>query len=78
MSTRLFRALVYLLAMCYLFFGVSIVSDRSGIGFVSSIACFRFMAAIEVITSQEREVEVTKVTGEKVKVLVRVWNGQFI
>jgi hypothetical protein len=34
----------------------------------------RFMAAIEVITSQEREVEVTKVTGEKVKVLVRVWN----
>jgi hypothetical protein len=32
------------------------------------------MAAIEVITSQEREVEVTKVTGEKVKVLVRVWN----
>ncbi|CAK5044207.1 unnamed protein product [Meloidogyne enterolobii] len=33
-----------------------------------------FMAAIEVITSQEREVEVTKVTGEKIKVLVRVWN----
>uniref|UniRef100_A0A183BVT1 Sodium/calcium exchanger 3 n=1 Tax=Globodera pallida TaxID=36090 RepID=A0A183BVT1_GLOPA len=59
--TRMFRALVYLLAMAYLFFGVSIISDR-------------FMAAIEVITSQEREVELTKVTGERVKVLVRVWN----
>uniref|UniRef100_A0A1I8BQW2 Na_Ca_ex domain-containing protein n=1 Tax=Meloidogyne hapla TaxID=6305 RepID=A0A1I8BQW2_MELHA len=58
---RLFRAFIYLLALLYLFYGISIVSDR-------------FMAAIEVITSQEREVEVTKVTGEKIKVLVRVWN----
>uniref|UniRef100_A0A915MZR3 Uncharacterized protein n=1 Tax=Meloidogyne javanica TaxID=6303 RepID=A0A915MZR3_MELJA len=58
---RFFRAFVYLLALLYLFYGISIVSDR-------------FMAAIEVITSQEREVEVTKVTGEKIKVLVRVWN----
>ncbi|KAL3115582.1 hypothetical protein niasHT_014259 [Heterodera trifolii] len=59
--TRAIRAFVYLVAMAYLFFGVSIISDR-------------FMAAIEVITSQEREMEVTKLTGDKVKVLVRVWN----
>lgn len=28
----------------------------------------------QVITSQEQEVEVVKVTGERVTVLVRVWN----
>ncbi|KAI1727170.1 calx-beta domain-containing protein [Ditylenchus destructor] len=60
-STKIFRAFVYFLAMAYLFYGVSIVADR-------------FMSAIEVITSQEREVELTKVTGEKTTVLVRVWN----
>lgn len=60
-STKFFRACVYLIAMLYLFFGVSIVADR-------------FMAAIEVITSQEREVKVVKVTGEQVRILVRVWN----
>lgn len=32
------------------------------------------MAAIEVITSQERAVEVEKVNGQKTTVLVRVWN----
>lgn len=32
------------------------------------------MAAIEVITSQEREVTIKKVTGETTTVLVRVWN----
>ncbi|KAI6199249.1 hypothetical protein M3Y96_00606600 [Aphelenchoides besseyi] len=61
LSTRLVRAAVYMIAMCYLFFGVSIVSDR-------------FMAAIEVITSQEKAVEITKVNGQKTTVLVRVWN----
>ncbi|KAI1728051.1 sodium/calcium exchanger protein domain-containing protein [Ditylenchus destructor] len=60
-STRIFRAFVYFLAMAYLFYGVSIVADR-------------FMSAIEVITSQEREVQITKVTGETTTVLVRVWN----
>uniref|UniRef100_A0A915EII4 Calx-beta domain-containing protein n=1 Tax=Ditylenchus dipsaci TaxID=166011 RepID=A0A915EII4_9BILA len=60
-STKIFRAFIYLLAMAYLFYGVSIVADR-------------FMAAIEVITSQEKEVQLTKVTGEKVTVLIRVWN----
>lgn len=34
----------------------------------------RFMAAIEVITSQEREVTVKKPNGEKKVVLVRIWN----
>ncbi|KAH7707402.1 CRE-NCX-1 protein [Aphelenchoides avenae] len=60
-SDVVFRAFVYFIAMGYLFFGVSIVADR-------------FMAAIEVITSQEREVTIKKVTGETTTVLVRVWN----
>lgn len=38
------------------------------------LSAFRFMAAIEVITSQEREVTIKKVTGETTTVLVRVWN----
>ena len=49
---RLSRGFVYLLAMVYLFIGVSIVSDR-------------FMAAIEVITSKEKEVVIKKKNGEK-------------
>ncbi|KAI6230032.1 CBN-NCX-1 protein [Aphelenchoides fujianensis] len=59
--SRAFRASVYFIAMVYLFLGVSIVADR-------------FMAAIEVITSQEREVKVKKPNGEKTVILVRIWN----
>uniref|UniRef100_A0A914QE82 Calx-beta domain-containing protein n=1 Tax=Panagrolaimus davidi TaxID=227884 RepID=A0A914QE82_9BILA len=59
--TRWFRAFVYLLALGYLFFGVSIVADR-------------FMSAIEVITSQEKVVKLRKPNGEEYTVLVRVWN----
>ncbi|KAL1513694.1 hypothetical protein ABEB36_003069 [Hypothenemus hampei] len=55
------RGLLYFLFLAFLFIGVSIVSDR-------------FMAAIEVITSQEREVSVRKASGEKQIVVVRVWN----
>jgi solute carrier family 8 (sodium/calcium exchanger) len=55
------RGLVYFLVMVYLFIGVSIVSDR-------------FMAAIEVITSQEREVTIKKPGGERQIVVVRMWN----
>uniref|UniRef100_A0A914S9Q0 Sodium/calcium exchanger membrane region domain-containing protein n=1 Tax=Parascaris equorum TaxID=6256 RepID=A0A914S9Q0_PAREQ len=44
-----------------MFFGVSIVADR-------------FMAAIEVITSQEREVKLKKITGEPYTILIRIWN----
>lgn len=58
---RIFRGIVYFLALLYLFIGVSIISDR-------------FMAAIEVITSQEREVSVHKKSGEKQIIVVRVWN----
>ncbi|VDP13962.1 unnamed protein product [Heligmosomoides polygyrus] len=59
--TIFFRAAIYLIALFYMFFGVSIVSDR-------------FMAAIEVITSQEREVKMKKITGEPYTILIRVWN----
>lgn len=55
------RGLVYFLALAYLFIGVSIISDR-------------FMAAIEVITSQEREVSVRKPNGDRQIVVVRLWN----
>lgn len=58
---RVARGLVYFFAMIYLFIGVSIVSDR-------------FMAAIEVITSKEKEVVIKKKNGEKQIVVVRVWN----
>ena len=44
---RAARAVVYLLALVYLFLGVSIIADR-------------FMSSIEVITSSEREVTVYK------------------
>lgn len=58
---RFARGLVYFLAMCYLFLGVSIVSDR-------------FMAAIEKITAIEKEVIVRRPDGVKQIVIVRVWN----
>lgn len=55
------RATVYFVALAYMFLGVSIIADR-------------FMASIEVITSQERRVTVRKPNGEKVVATVRVWN----
>ncbi|XP_059219405.1 sodium/calcium exchanger 1 isoform X3 [Stomoxys calcitrans] len=58
---RVARGLCYFFAMIYLFIGVSIVSDR-------------FMGAIEVITSKEKEVVIKKKNGEKQIVVVRVWN----
>lgn len=58
---RFARGMVYFFALLYLFIGVSIVSDR-------------FMAAIEVITSKEKEVRVKKPGGEEQIVVVRVWN----
>lgn len=59
---RVFRGTLYFLSLIYMFLGVSIVSDR-------------FMGAIEVITSQEREIVIRKKgssCGQKIK--VRVWN----
>ncbi|XP_063232108.1 sodium/calcium exchanger 3 isoform X3 [Bacillus rossius redtenbacheri] len=58
---RIARGLVYFFAMIYLFIGVSIISDR-------------FMAAIEVITSQEKEIRVKNKKGETQILVVRVWN----
>lgn len=58
---RFARGTVYFLGLVYLFIGVSIVSDR-------------FMAAIEVITSKEKEVKVKRPNGEVQIVVVRVWN----
>ncbi|CAF0807680.1 unnamed protein product [Brachionus calyciflorus] len=55
------RAFVYALGLAYLFLGVSIIADR-------------FMAAIEVITSQEREIHVIDSNGNKQVVMVRYWN----
>ncbi|XP_023246953.1 sodium/calcium exchanger 1 [Copidosoma floridanum] len=56
-----FRGTVYFLSMMYLFIGVSIISDR-------------FMAAIEVITSKEKELVVKRPGKEPQIVIVRVWN----
>ncbi|XP_064258257.1 sodium/calcium exchanger 2 isoform X2 [Passer domesticus] len=55
------RAIVYFVAMMYLFLGVSIIADR-------------FMASIEVITSREKEITVTKANGETSVGTVRIWN----
>ncbi|XP_076268722.1 sodium/calcium exchanger 3 isoform X2 [Rhynchophorus ferrugineus] len=61
LADKVGRGVVYFLFMAFLFIGVSIVSDR-------------FMAAIEVITSQEREVSIRKPNGDKQIVVVRLWN----
>lgn len=60
-SDRLARAAIYFVGLAYMFLGVSIIADR-------------FMASIEVITSQERRITVKKPNGEKVTTTVRVWN----
>ncbi|XP_076667566.1 sodium/calcium exchanger 3 [Andrena cerasifolii] len=61
LSDVIFRGLVYFLLLLYLFIGVSIISDR-------------FMAAIEVITSKEKELVVRRQGKEPQIVIVRVWN----
>lgn len=55
------RAVVYFVALFYMFVGVSIIADR-------------FMAAIEVITSKEKEIVIKKPNGETQTVMVRIWN----
>ena len=55
------RATVYFIFLAYLFLGVSIIADR-------------FMASIEVITSQERTVTIQRPNGETISVSVRTWN----
>lgn len=60
-ADRVSRAIVYFLALAFMFLGVSIIADR-------------FMSAIEVITSKERLVTMTRPGGETVTVSVRIWN----
>lgn len=55
------RAVVYFVSLMYMFMGVSIIADR-------------FMASIEVITSQEKEVTITLPNGETSIATVRIWN----
>ncbi|XP_076017547.1 sodium/calcium exchanger 2a [Genypterus blacodes] len=55
------RAIIYFVCLLYMFLGVSIIADR-------------FMASIEVITSQEKEVRITKANGETTVTTVRIWN----
>ncbi|XP_077477955.1 sodium/calcium exchanger 3 [Stigmatopora argus] len=55
------RVIVYFVAMIYMFLGVSIIADR-------------FMAAIEVITSREKEVLIRRPNGETTTATIRVWN----
>lgn len=56
------RAFVYLLALLFFFLGVSIISDR-------------FMSAIEIITSKEKEIRITdKQTGRERVLTVKIWN----
>ncbi|CAL8334402.1 unnamed protein product [Lota lota] len=61
LGEKLARATIYFLGMMYMFLGVSIIADR-------------FMASIEVITSQERQITIRKANGEKMVTRVRVWN----
>uniref|UniRef100_A0A3Q3IW93 Calx-beta domain-containing protein n=2 Tax=Monopterus albus TaxID=43700 RepID=A0A3Q3IW93_MONAL len=55
------RATIYFVGLAYMFLGVSIIADR-------------FMASIEVITSQERQITIKKPNGEKITTTVRIWN----
>ncbi|XP_069764787.1 sodium/calcium exchanger 3-like isoform X2 [Narcine bancroftii] len=61
LGDKVARAIVYFVAMIYLFLGVSIIADR-------------FMASIEVITSQEKEITITQPNGETTVTSVRIWN----
>ncbi|KAM8916916.1 sodium/calcium exchanger 3 isoform 2-T4 [Spinachia spinachia] len=61
MGDKIARVIVYFVAMIYMFLGVSIIADR-------------FMAAIEVITSQERELVIKRPNGETSTTTIRVWN----
>lgn len=55
------RGVVYFVFLVYMFVGVSIIADR-------------FMAAIEVITSQEKTITIKKPNSEPQVISVRVWN----
>ena len=55
------RGVIYFVLLVYMFVGVSIIADK-------------FMAAIEVITSQEKQITIKKPNREPQVISVRVWN----
>ncbi|XP_065069657.1 sodium/calcium exchanger 1-like isoform X1 [Rhopilema esculentum] len=56
------RAFIYMISLFFFFLGISIISDR-------------FMASIEIITSQEKEIKVKdRATGTVKLVTVKIWN----
>ncbi|CAM4550099.1 unnamed protein product [Leuciscus chuanchicus] len=61
LGEQIMRAVIYFASLMYMFLGVSIIADR-------------FMASIEVITSQEKEVTITMPSGETSVATVRIWN----
>uniref|UniRef100_A0A8C1MYX3 Solute carrier family 8 member 2b n=1 Tax=Cyprinus carpio TaxID=7962 RepID=A0A8C1MYX3_CYPCA len=61
LGEQIVRAVVYFVSLMYMFLGVSIIADR-------------FMASIEVITSQEKVVTITMPNGETSVATVRIWN----
>ncbi|XP_016318097.1 sodium/calcium exchanger 2-like isoform X2 [Sinocyclocheilus anshuiensis] len=61
LGEQIVRTVVYFVSLMYMFLGVSIIADR-------------FMASIEVITSQEKEVTITMPNGETSVATVRIWN----
>ncbi|XP_057206841.1 sodium/calcium exchanger 2b isoform X2 [Triplophysa rosa] len=61
LGEQIARAIIYFVFLMYMFLGVSIIADR-------------FMASIEVITSQEKEVTITMPNGETSVATVRIWN----
>ncbi|KAG7217748.1 hypothetical protein INR49_020935 [Caranx melampygus] len=60
-TERIARATIYFVGLAYMFLGVSIIADR-------------FMASIEVITSQERQITIKTPNGERITTTVRIWN----
>ncbi|XP_063145901.1 sodium/calcium exchanger 3 [Candoia aspera] len=61
LGDKIARVIVYFVALIYMFLGVSIIADR-------------FMASIEVITSQEKEITIRKPNGEAITTTIRIWN----
>ena len=57
-----FRAVIYMLALIYFFFGIAIIADI-------------FMAAIEQITSKAKRVAIPQDDGSVVESEVQVWNA---
>ncbi|KPM03912.1 sodium/calcium exchanger-like protein 2 [Sarcoptes scabiei] len=55
------RGVIYFVVLVYMFVGVSIIADK-------------FMASIEVITSQEKQITIKKPNQKEQVISVRIWN----